>query len=136
MFNKTEKKLISGLFVALTLLSFSFGAKTALAANDTTYNFSEDSGIQNTANVGGYVTASSTPIETVVSNIIYAFLGLVGVIFLGFVMYGAVTWMTSMGNSEKVEQANKTVMNALLGIIITLSAYVVSYFVINYFWPK
>jgi hypothetical protein len=100
-----------------------------------TYNFASSSGLSTTGNKAGYITdASASSIEDIVGTIVYIIIGFVGVLFLILAIYGAVTWMTAMGNEEKVKKANGMLMSALIGLIITLSAYVISYFLINYFW--
>jgi len=58
---------------------------------------------------------------------------LVGVLFMVLVIYGGLIWMASQGNEEKVKKANGIIMNSLIGLVITLSAYVISYFIISYF---
>jgi hypothetical protein len=100
-----------------------------------TYDFASSSGLVTSANKAGYAIGSdATTVEGLIGTIIYVILGLVGVIFLGFALYGAITWMTAGGNEEKVKKANKILTGALFGLLITLAAYIISYFLINYFW--
>jgi hypothetical protein len=40
--------------------------------------------------------------------------------------------MIADGNEEKIKKATKTVMGAIIGLIITLAAYALSYFLIQY----
>lgn len=103
--------------------------------NAQTYNFINDSGLNVAGEQGGYdVSDETTTLESIISTVIYAILGLVGIIFLGMVIYGGFTWMTAQGNEEKVKKANGIVMSSLFGLIITLAAYAISTMVINYFW--
>lgn len=48
-----------------------------------------------------------------------------GMVVLGFVMYGAFQLLTSGGESEKYAAARTTITNALIGLVIALSAVVV-----------
>jgi hypothetical protein len=41
--------------------------------------------------------------------------------------------MTAGGQENKVEEASKTIKQAILGLIITLGAYAISYFIIKAF---
>jgi hypothetical protein len=141
MFTILSKKILTvtailmmvGFYFSAPFIVTSAGA-VASPIPDSSYTFQDSSGIQNTADVAGYTTgAESTPINTIISTIILTILSFVGVLFMGFAMYGAFTWMTSMGNSQQVEKANKIIMGALFGLIITLAAYVISYFAISYF---
>jgi hypothetical protein len=103
-------------------------------AEDSGFNFVEDSGLNQSADSGGFVTGEdAATVDNIIGRIITIVLSMVGVMFLAFAIYGGVVWMTAYGNEEKVKTANKIIMNALFGIIIVLSAYVVSYFLIKYF---
>jgi len=99
------------------------------------YDFGSQSGLNKAADTAGFVTdQTASTVEDIISTIIYAVLGLLGVIFLSLILYGGFTWMTADGNEERVKKANKIVMGALLGLIITIAAYAISYFFLNYFW--
>ena len=125
-----SKNLIS---VALTVFLFLIFSFPVLAQNGT-YDFKKQSGLGIAGNVAGYDINTTTSLEKLISSIIFILLSFVGVIFFGLVIYGAFTWMTAQGNEEKVKKANEIVMGSLFGLIITLSAYVLSYFLISYFW--
>ena len=42
-------------------------------------------------------------------------------------------WMTAGGNNDKVETAKKIIANATLGLIIVLSAYVITHLITTEF---
>jgi hypothetical protein len=58
-------------------------------------------------------------------------LGLVGSLALLMFVYGGFVWLTSRGESEKIVEGKKILLNAVIGIVITFSAYVVVAFVVN-----
>ncbi len=62
---------------------------------------------------------------------IQAFLGLLGVIFLVLIIYAGYNWMTAQGEEEKVTKAKDTLQRAVIGLIIVIGAYAISYFVID-----
>lgn len=66
-----------------------------------------------------------------VSYVIKAFLGLLGIIFVGLIVYAGYNWMTASGESEKIETAQNTIKRAIIGLIITISAYSITYFVLS-----
>lgn len=66
-----------------------------------------------------------------VGNIITAVLSLLGVIFLGLLIYGGYVWMTARGNEQQVKKAQNTITTAIVGLVIVLAAYAISYFVIS-----
>jgi len=41
-----------------------------------------------------------------------------GLLLLGFVIYGAIMWLTSSGDKANLEKARKTLVNAIIGLII------------------
>jgi hypothetical protein len=67
--------------------------------------------------------------ETTVIQIINTVLGLLGIITIVLILYAGFKWMTSAGNGEQVEEAQKIIKAAVLGLIIILSAYSITLFV-------
>ena len=76
----------------------------------------------------GYDTTKNDPI-TLAATVIRAFLGLLGVIFLVLLVYAGYRWMNAQGEEEEVTKAKKIIAQAVIGLIIVLSAYAISYFV-------
>jgi len=130
-----SKNIIFAILAICLSLSVSFPVLAQTNNTNGTYDFNKQSGLGAAANTAGYDTGdNATSVETVISRIIYILLSFVGLLFFGLVIYGGFTWMTAGGNEEKTKQAQGMIMGALLGLIITLSAYVLSYFLISYFW--
>jgi hypothetical protein len=67
----------------------------------------------------------------VVALVIQAFLGLLGIIFVVLIVIAGNKWMNARGNEEKVEEAQETIRRAIIGLIITVSAYAITYFVFS-----
>lgn len=67
----------------------------------------------------------------IVGGVINVFLGVLGVIALGFVIYGGFVWMTAAGNEEKIAQAKKTLQNAVIGLVIILMSAAIVNFILN-----
>jgi hypothetical protein len=128
------KILISGIILAVFLLA---GGTAALAQSAGTYNFQsflKQSGLNAAADRAGYdVTSSSASVESIISQIIYLGLSFVGIAFFGFLLYGGLLWMTARSNEEKVGQATEIIIACIIGIIITLAAYAITYFLVNSF---
>jgi hypothetical protein len=61
----------------------------------------------------------------VVLNVIEIALYLVGYIAVFFVLYGGFQFLTGGDNPSKVEQARKTIFNALVGLVISIGSVVV-----------
>lgn len=64
-----------------------------------------------------------------IGMIVKALLSLVGTIFLLLTIYAGILWMTAQGNEEKVSKAKDIVQAAVIGLVITMSAYAITAFV-------
>ena len=73
-------------------------------------------------------------IELVIGSIIQTFLSLFGIIFLALMIYGGYKWMMAKGNDEEVTKAKAIIRNAIIGLVIALLAYVITIFVVTYFY--
>ncbi len=78
-----------------------------------------------------YGTAPSTSLPELIGKYIRIFLGLLGVIFAILMIYGGYTWMTSYGNTEKVNKAKELIVDAVIGLVIILAAYTITGFVVG-----
>lgn len=65
------------------------------------------------------------------AQIINVSLGLLGIIALVLIVYAGFLWMTAGGNSEQVDKAKGILFASVIGLIIILSAYSISKFVIT-----
>lgn len=79
---------------------------------------------------GGYNTSSN--LAGTIGLLIQAFLGILGVIFLGLTLYAGFLWMTAAGDDGKVKQAKETLVRAVIGMVIVLAAYSITFFVLGY----
>ena len=64
-------------------------------------------------------------------NIISALIGMVGVVFVCMLIYGGFRYMTAGGNEQTVGKAKQMMSNSVIGLIIVISAYAVTEFVLN-----
>lgn len=82
--------------------------------------------------VGGAAGIDTTQtLQTTIGLIINVLLGFLGVIFLVLTIYAGFLWMTAGGNADQVEKAKKMLIQAIIGLVILLSAYAISNFVIG-----
>lgn len=114
------KKLF--LFVLFTIFTF-FPSIQTVQAQDIGLvidgkTLGEKSGLGKTADA-----------QTTVIQIINTILGLLGIITLVLMLYAGFKWMTSAGNQEEIESAQKIIKAAVLGLIIIFSAYSITLFV-------
>lgn len=113
------------LFLLLLILSGLLAVGTVRA-----YDFENSSGLNATGNGAGYTNSQKTiDPATTVGKAIGILLGFLGVIFLGLMMYGGFTWMMARGNQAEVDKAKRMIESAIIGLVIVLAAYAITYFV-------
>jgi hypothetical protein len=65
------------------------------------------------------------------TNVVQNLLGLIfvfaGILALLFVIWGGISWITSGGEKEKIEEARKKIIYALIGLIVIFA----SFFIVN-----
>jgi len=81
--------------------------------------------------IGSITGLGSADIRTIVARIIYVALGLLGTILLVIIIYAGFLWMTAGGDEEKVSRAKNLIKNGIIGLIIILASYAITYFVIT-----
>lgn len=119
------KKIIVPVFIVIV-----FGLSTAQAAllsgnalqglNDNTSAVQESAGYDASATIG-----------SVVAMVIKTFLSLLGVIFVVLLIIAGFNWMTAAGDEEKINKAKDTIKAAIIGLIIIVAAYSITYFVFD-----
>ena len=125
-------------YIAFPILIFILCLSSVSAANLTDAFKSSNSActtgsaLECASNSGGYLTGSSakTP-EDFISLGITTILSLLGVIFLILIVYAGIKWMLAGGNEQQVEGAQNILKRAIIGLIIVLAAYAISYFILN-----
>lgn len=83
------------------------------------------------ADSAGYKIDGTVSFLGITSMVITSLLSLMGVIFLVLLIYGGFLWMTAKGNEQQVEKAKEVMYSAIIGLIIVLAAYAISYFVVD-----
>jgi len=79
---------------------------------------------------GAGLAAVTQPVD-VVAKVIQGALGLVAIIFFIMIVIAGFRWMTAGGNEETVTNAKKNISNAVIGLVVILFSYAVTYFVFN-----
>ena len=64
-------------------------------------------------------------------NIVRIALTFIGIIAVCIIIYAGFLWMTAAGSPEKIDKAKKTLIGAIIGLIIILSAWAIVTFIIN-----
>ena len=121
--------LVSSFFI-LNLPVRQAGSSFALAATPA-----EDALGQLNAAAGdsGAGIAGSGPKDprVLAANIIKMALGVLGTIFLVLTVYAGFLWMTASGEEEKITKAKDILKASIIGLLIILTAYAITSFVIS-----
>lgn len=96
------------------------------------YDFKESSGLNLTAGRAGYTNQEKTVDDLIIQGIGLV-LTFVGVIFLILIIVAGFKWMTARGNEAEVEKSKKILVQSIIGILIVLAAYALSYFIVAFF---
>jgi len=80
---------------------------------------------------GANMGLSDTDPRIVIARLIRVAMGFVGIVVVLMILSSGLKFMVSGGNKEKVENAKRTFYNAIIGLIIILSAYSIVAFVFN-----
>jgi len=120
MLSKKIKFIIPFLLLVFYLLVFA----DATDADDK-YGLTKTAG---KAGIVGTAGTGATPptLPTVVGGVVGALLSFLGVIFFILMIYGGFMWMTARGNEQQVEKAKQTIGNAIIGLVVVLTAYVIT----------
>ncbi len=107
--------------IALSLAAgaLSFDARPVLA---------QDAGLEA---VGSEIGLSAEDPRLIAARIINIALGFLGIITLVIILYAGFQWMTSGGDADKVAQAQRRLRNAVIGLIIILSSYALTSFIVR-----
>lgn len=105
---------------------------TAWAAN-LQDAFKNDNSPLKVAAIGGGIYREGVMLESIAGQIITGIFSFLGIIFVAFTIYGGFLYMNARGNEEQTKKATSIITQALIGLIIILAAYAITYFIFKFF---
>ena len=127
------KKLIISLIFSTFFLSLAILPTTALASGfldmSNQQGFNGSSG--NIPGAFGQETNKATDIRIIIVRIITISLGFLATIAVVLIIYAGFKWMTAAGNESNVEDAKKILTQATIGLVVILSAYGLTSFILS-----
>ena len=123
MFKKINQPIIYLGAIALWLFNFSIIPVAQALPADT---------LDNLRTVAKDSYSASTNENTLLDNassIIKTVLSLLGFIFVVLIIYAGILWMTAGGKEEQVKKAGNIITRAVIGLVIVVLAYAITYFV-------
>jgi hypothetical protein len=107
--------------------SFAVFAGSLIDANTTT---KIDTNIDEFKVEAGFVS-NGQDIGSIAETIIKSFLSLLAIIFIIMIIVAGYGWMMAGGEEAKVEKSKDTIKRAIIGLIIIVCSYLITYFVFN-----
>lgn len=128
---KVALSFVAGLSLLTLVPSLALAQGEATTPSETRYGLNTvGENLNGQLPYSGDVEAGNK-LPVIVGNIIRIILGLLGLIFLILVIYGGLRWMTAQGDSGAIEDARDTIVHAVIGLVIVLSAYTITAFVFD-----
>lgn len=81
--------------------------------------------------LSGHGVTLSSNLGSVTNTVIASAFYILGTVFLGLTIYGGLVWIKSAGREEEVTRARKIVTTAVIGLVILLSSYAISNFILQ-----
>ena len=129
------KKILATGLALVTMLSLALSLSFAAVALAQTVEDDIFDNLNPSAEVFGQESADPDQATTVlaegVAQIIQVVLSILGVVLIVLIIYAGFLWMTAAGNEDKISKAKKTIVAAVIGLAIVLSAYLITAFVIS-----
>ena len=123
------------LFCILIILTVFIISSNFVFADNAAKQFQD--GLANTGENAGYSIGDrmlgGELLPAKIGKIIKAILSFLGVIFLVLMIYGGYTWMMAGGNEQQVSKARSIIINSIIGLIIIMAAWAITYFA-GVFW--
>lgn len=116
------KKSIIVLLISLIL---PLSASAAIFKSDKQEQMQNN--IDEFAQDGGYSTEDT--FDNTISTMIQIVLASVGTVFIILMFIAGFNWMRAAGNEERVKKSKRQIQSLIIGLIIVLAAYAISYWV-------
>ncbi len=81
---------------------------------------------ENVENLGMYPSAGAN-LEEMIGAIIRLALSILGIIFITLIFVAGNDWMQAAGNEEKIKKARARIQSLIIGLVIVLLGYALSY---------
>lgn len=88
--------------------------------------------LSDTAKNAGYTSSNSSDVTLLAGDVITIIFTLLGTIFIAITLYSGIKWMNSGGNEQTIEKAKSSLRQAIIGLIVVIGAYALSYYLINF----
>jgi|GEM_PF-959261 cysteine-rich repeat protein len=81
------------------------------------------------AEIAGFSTTASIPV--IIARLIRTFLSFMGVILVGYFLYGGSLWMMAAGEQAKIDKARRVLIHSVIGFVIIITSFAITQFIIS-----
>ncbi len=130
--------IIKAITISCLVFTILLFAVPTLATNDNqlsqglkdAFNKDTKTPLGGAAEGAGYALEKDFALD-VVSRVIYLMLSFLGVVFMILTFYAGYIWMIARGNEQEIQKAKDTITAALIGLVIVIAAYAISWLIIT-----
>jgi hypothetical protein len=120
------KRIATSILFSFLIFVFGFGIYSA-SAEESPKPLA--AGLEKAATMSGLKKDVSVP--AAIGQIVKVVLGLLGVLLVLLIIYAGILWMTAKGNSQATDKAKGIIIDAVIGLVVTLLAYQITGFIID-----
>ncbi len=124
------KTKLTSLFSTIIIATLGFCSVFALPASAVD-SICDQTGVPAEVQAASGCNESTTGLEEAIRIILNSVIGIAGLVAVIFIIIGGVKYMTSTGEPGKVQTAQKTILYAVIGLVICALAFVIVNFTIN-----
>jgi hypothetical protein len=121
MKNKILKNVLAFSLLLMLMVPMFTLVSTVQAQPDVGVNYARGLGLQ----------GENRDPRDIAVNIIKLIMTFLGIIATVIILLGGFKWMTAAGNEDKVDEAKKLIAAGIIGLVITLSAFMIVTWVFN-----
>ncbi|MDP2684448.1 MAG: hypothetical protein Q8P20_05325 [bacterium] len=121
-------RLLKKISVSVVLLSLVVFPQVALAQGLKNAFGGSNSPLETVKTLGGF---GNEDIGSISGRVISVALSMVGLIFLLLMVYSGFLWMTARGEEEQVKKATSIIKGTVIGLVLVLSAYAITFLITN-----
>lgn len=122
------KKILMTMFVLGLVLVPSLGRLGLVRAQDQIIT---NDPLAALGDINDQAEFSEQGLTDTIGLLISVLLGVLGIIFLVLVIWAGLLWMTAAGETKQTQKAKDILVTSVIGLVILLSAYAISTFVID-----
>ena len=120
-----KKILLLGIIASLI-------APSLMLPNSVVYADAKDQ-IQKGIGATGAGSSGSPKLETIIANIIQTMFFIIGVLAVIVIIYSGFLFIVASGNPQTIQKAIRSIVYAVVGLVVAIMAYAIVGFVVNTF---